>query len=107
MNSTPPHFTWRPRLSNATRQSLSARVGRLKRGLAFRGRLLLVFVEHVLVAPRELLFELEPVADREAPPSLGTELVEAVRGFSRDGMMNALGASANPPSSQQLRVVPS
>ena len=43
-----------------------ARVGRLERGLAFRGRLLLVLVEHVLVAPRELLFQFEAIADREA-----------------------------------------
>ena len=52
-----------------------ARVGRLKRGLAFRGRLLLVLVEHVLVAPRELLFQFEAIADREAPPSLGAEFL--------------------------------
>ena len=52
-----------------------ARVGRLERGLAFRGRLLLVLVEHVLVAPRELLFQFEAIADREAPPSaLGQRL---------------------------------
>ena len=60
-----------------------ARVGRLERGFAFRGRLLLVLVEHVLVAPRELLFQFEAIADREAPPRLGTELVEAIRGLSR------------------------
>ena len=68
-----------------------ARVGRLERGLAFRGRLLLVLVEHVLVAPRELLFQFEAIADREAPPILRTELVEAIGGLSRDGMMDALG----------------
>ena len=50
MNSTPPHFTWRPKLSKATRQSLSVHASGLERGLAFRGRLLLVLVEHVLVA---------------------------------------------------------
>ena len=68
-----------------------ARVGRLERGLAFRGRLLLVLVEHVLVAPRELLFQFEAIADREASLVLGTELVEAVGGLSRDGMMNSFG----------------
>ena len=68
-----------------------ARVGRLERGLAFRGRLLLVLVEHVLVAPRELLFQFEAVADREASLVLRTELVEAVRGLPGDGMMNSFG----------------
>ena len=68
-----------------------ARVGRLERGLAFRGRLLLVLVEHVLVAPRELLFQFEAIADREAPPILRTELREAVRGLSRDRVVDALG----------------
>ena len=31
MNNTPPHFTWRPRLSNATRQSFARADERLER----------------------------------------------------------------------------
>ena len=61
-----------------------ARVGRLERGLAFRGRLLLVLVEHVLVAPRELLFQFEAIADREASLVLRTEFQQAVSGLNAE-----------------------
>ena len=68
-----------------------ARVGRLERGLAFRGRLLLVLVEHVLVAPRELLFQFEAIADREASLVLRTEFQQAVSGLPGYCVVDALG----------------
>ena len=75
MNSTPPHFTWRPRLSNATCQSLALR-GRSSAALRSATA---CFWCSPGMAPCELR-QFEAFADREAPP-LGQNSSSGRRSF--------------------------